>query len=72
MSTILGGGKEEAQKAARLQQAQLAKQTQVEQARIAKEEDVIGRRRALGKASGRRSSLIATGQTGVTGNLGGS
>ncbi len=71
MGDILGGGKKQAEEAARVQKEQIAKQKNIEQAKIAKEEDIEGRRRLLSSRGG-RSSLIATGQTGVSGTLGGS
>jgi hypothetical protein len=72
MSDILGGGKAEAAKAARLQQAQIDKQETIEKARLAEEDDAIARRKSAGVA-GRagRGSLIATSQTGVSTSLGG-
>ncbi len=46
---------------------------QAEQLKLAEAESEIARRKGLGKTrAGGRGSLIATAQTGVTGNLGGS
>jgi hypothetical protein len=73
MGDILGGAtKAKADKARKLQEAEIAKRKQIETARLAVSEDEVARRKAAG-AAGRagRGSLIATSQTGVSGSLGG-
>lgn len=72
MSDILQPGKKQAEKAAALQEQQIAEQKKVEQLKLAEAESDVARRKATGARGGGRGSLIATGQTGVTGNLGGS
>ncbi len=73
MSSILQPGKKQAEKAAALQEQQIAEQKQKEGLRLAEAESDVARRKGLGKTrAGGRGSLIATAQTGVTGNLGGS
>lgn len=71
MSDVIDPGRR-ARKAARAQSEQIAKQKQVEEAKLAEEESDIARRKSvMAKGRGGRSSLIATSNTGVT-NLGGS
>ncbi len=73
MSSILQPGKKKAEQAAALQEQQIAEQKQKEQLKLAEAESEVAKRRALGTTrAGGRGSLIATGQTGVTGRLGGS
>jgi hypothetical protein len=63
---LLGTRKAErkAKKKERATQADIAKQKQVEQLKLAEEEDVIGRKKLLAKKGG-RSLLVATSPTGM-------
>lgn len=64
-------GKDAAKKARRQQEGDLAKQRQIEKARLSEEEGEISRRRALAKGRGAgRSLLIKTSQTGQNSTLG--
>lgn len=66
------GARREARRARAEQEKQIAKQRQIEQGKIAEEEDVIARRKALAKpGAGGRSLLIATSPTGTSTTLGG-
>ncbi len=72
---ILGTRKtEKAEKEAKKVQAEqkeaVAKQKMIESAKLAEEEDLLGRKKLQSKASG-RSLLTATSPTGVNTNLGG-
>lgn len=59
-----------AKRASDTQRKEMEKQKQLEQMKIAEEEDVIGRKKALAKSGG-RSLLIATSPLGVSTQLGG-
>lgn len=73
MSSILQPGAKQAKRATAASERQIAEQKQKESLRLAEAESDIARRRAGATSGARgRSSLIATSQTGVTGNLGGS
>lgn len=71
MSSILQPGAKQAKRAAAASELQIAEQSRKEKLRLAEAESDVAKRKARPGSRG-RSSLIATSQTGVTGNLGGS
>ena len=72
-SGALRTGKSAAQRAQKKQAAEIAKQQKIEDQLLAEGESEVKRRQALAKrGKSGRSSLIATSQTGLASNLGGS
>ena len=67
------GAKSDAKKAQKRQKAEIAKQKKIEDQKLAAAESEVKRREASGANSrAGRKSLIATSQTGLASNLGGS
>ncbi len=73
LEDAVGTGKSAAQRAQKKQAAEIAKQQKIEDQLLAEGESEVKRRQALAKrGKSGRSSLIATSQTGLASNLGGS
>jgi len=73
LEDAVGTGKSAAERAQKKQAAEIAKQQKIEDQLLAEGDSEVKRRQALAKrGKSGRSSLIATSQTGLASNLGGS